>query len=80
MNNIRDHAMIHFLLCLLLVAHTQILFPSEVLKQQQTTTDKDEHHWKAHSLYSVLVDCQVYHQKFCHCSHSQSLSDHVIQI
>jgi hypothetical protein len=35
--------------------------PSENLKQQQTTIDQDQHHWKVHSFYtSVLVDWQIF--------------------
>jgi hypothetical protein len=68
-NGTRDHAMMHFLLRLL---RTQIFFPSEILKKPQTTTNQDQHHWKARSLYSVMVDCQVYHRTCCSCGSRRS--------
>ena len=68
-NGTRDHAMMHFLLRWL---RTQIFFPSEILKKPQTTTNQDQHHWKAHSLYSVMVDCQVHHWTCYSCGRRRS--------
>ena len=50
----------------------RFFFPSEILKKPQTTTNQDRHHWKAHSLYSVVVDCQVYHRTWCTCGSRRS--------
>ena len=78
MNDIHGYEMMHFLLSML---RTQHFFPSEILKQQQTTMDQDQHHWKAHSLYSVLIDYQVYCPTCCHCVaavNHHSLADYAI--